>query len=87
MTHTITHTITRDGTEIELDIEYAVADYFPARGPSWDSPGDPAEGGEIETLEATLDGKPFTLTAEEQEAIEVWIYENHDYSEEPDYYD
>lgn len=75
--HTTHYTIERDGEEIDLEIEYEVAPYYPTRLYPW--PGEPAEGGEITALTAYRDGKPFALTEAEDNKIEEWIYDNHDY--------
>lgn len=82
MSHEITYHLTRDGEEIELTIEYAVAAYCPAQtyGPPEDC--SPAEGGEIEEMTVRRDGRPFTLTSLEEREVEDWIYDNHDYSED-----
>lgn len=81
MTHSLSYTLTRGEDEIELTIEYSVAAYYPAQtyGPPEDC--SPAEGGEVEEMEALdADGSPFELTQEEQEKIEQHIYETHDYN-------
>ncbi|HEY5797687.1 MAG TPA: hypothetical protein VIU82_22005 [Bosea sp. (in: a-proteobacteria)] len=80
----ITVTITRDGEDIDLEIEYEVADLVPGR--TYGLPEDcyPAEGGEVEDLAATLDGKPFEMTDAERAKVETRIYETHDYSEMAD---
>lgn len=74
-------TVTRGDDEIEIEIEYTVARFYPAQtyGPPEDC--SPAEGGEVEELSAFHDGKPFELTDAEAERIEQRIYETHDYSE------
>lgn len=79
---TLHYTLTRDDAEIELEVEYTVADYHAATGPSWNDPGSPAEGGEIEELTITHDGEPFALTDAEELKLEEHIYETHDYSED-----
>lgn len=76
----LTHTITRGDETFVLDVEYEVAPLIPASGPSWDDPGSPEEGGEIESLDVTINGEKFELTAKEIEALEAHIYETHDYS-------
>lgn len=78
----ITYTITRGDEVFELVVEYRVAPRIPARGPSWDSPGEPEEGGEIVEIHIEHDGEPFTPTDAEQDAIEQHIYETHDYSDD-----
>lgn len=77
---TTTYTLTRDDDEIELEVDYCVSPYYPATGPSWSSPGEPAEGGEIEDIAIFgPDGAEFTPTADELRAIEQHIYETHEY--------
>lgn len=83
--HEITYTITRGDDDIELIVGYSVSRFYPARGPSWGCPGEPAEGGEITELEITLDGRPFELTDAEMRRVEDHIYQSHDYSEEYEY--
>lgn len=73
-----TYTLTRDDTEIPLDVEYAISKYYPARGPSWSCAGEPAEGGEVEYLTVTHDGEPFAVTADEADQIEAHIYMIHE---------
>lgn len=77
-----TFTITRDGEDIELDIDYEVAAYIPAQTYGLPEDCSPAEGGEVESLDATRDGKPFDLTDAERERIEQHIYDTHDYAED-----
>lgn len=79
--HSTTYTLTRDDEDIELEIEYSVSAYYPARGPSWSSPGEPAEGGEIEELLIFHDGERYLVTNEEFRAIEQHIYDTHDFRE------
>ena len=80
----ITVTITRDDEDFDLEIEYEVAELV--RGRTYGLPEDcyPDDGGEVEELTATLDGKPFELTDAERAKIETRIYETHDYSEMAD---
>lgn len=79
---TLAYTLARDDDEIELEIEYLVAPFYPATGPSWSSPGEPAEGGEIEDLAIFgPDGGEFTPTARELRQIEAHIYETHQYED------
>lgn len=76
-----TYTLTRDGEEIEVEVEYSVAPICAAVMPSMNDPGAPAEGGEIEDLIVTRDGAPFPLTAGEGADLEMHIYETHDRSD------
>lgn len=71
------YTLTRED-DIELDIEYSVSRFYPATGPSWSSPGEPAEGGDIEQLDITHNGQPFEVTPAERQEIEDWIYDRHE---------
>lgn len=82
MTHTTSFTLTRGEEEIELDVEYTVSQFYGATGPSWNDPGSPAEGGEIEELTVTRDGAAFILTADEVALLEAQIYDKHDYSDD-----
>lgn len=68
--------IERDGEELELEVECDVSPFIPARGPSWDSPGEPAEGGEIEVEKITRDGVPILLSDEELGAVAIYVSEN-----------
>ena len=49
--------------EIAIEVEYAVTPYRPA------TRSDPAEGGEVEIISATYDGKDFDLTREEMDEL------------------
>lgn len=80
--HKITYALTRGEQTVTLDVEYDVANYYPASGPSWDSPGEPAAGGEITELRILFEGHPFLPTAAETNAIEQHIYQTHDYSDD-----
>lgn len=77
-TFTFTHHIERSFTdalgwegeaEIELQVTYSVTPYVPAQGPTYASGGQPAEGGEVELISVTLDGREETLTDAEESAI------------------
>lgn len=54
-----------DVEEIEVDVSAHVTPYVPARTSGDPDDCYPAEGGDVEDLTATVDGKPFELTAEE----------------------
>jgi hypothetical protein len=43
-----------DKMSLILVVDYKCSRYYPATGPSFNSPGEPAEGGEIEEVEVTL---------------------------------
>lgn len=79
---TISYTLTRADEDIDIEVEYEVARYYPAKTYGPPEHCSPAEGGEIEELAAYLDGAEITLTADEQEKIEQFIYDHHDYDEE-----
>lgn len=82
MTHTIEYTITRDGEDIDIEVEYSITRYVPAR--TYGRPEDcyPAYGGEVESIHATTsDGDIISLTIEELWEIERWIYDHHDHDE------
>jgi hypothetical protein len=82
MAHSIGYTVTRDDEEIDVEVEYTVAPYVPESGPSWNSPGEPAEGGEIEELTVTRNGMAFILTPDETAALEAHVYDKHDYADD-----
>jgi hypothetical protein len=79
----------RDGEEFELEVEAEMSPFIPARGPSWDSPGEPAEGGEIEVLSVKYQGNEVaTLTEAEEAFILNYLYENltgDEFDDDPDY--
>lgn len=62
-------TIERDGEEIEVRVIYDISPIIPARGPTYSCGGQPAEGGEIELISVTCDGKPFATTEAEDDAL------------------
>lgn len=66
---------------IELEVDYEVSPYVPAR--TYGPPEDcyPAEGGELEEYTVTRDGKPFELTPEEDAVLEQWLIDQHDPAE------
>ncbi len=86
MFHETEYTITRGDIDIDIMVEYKITDLIPAVGPSWNDPGAPAEGGEITSLIATLDGELFPLTDEEERKIEDHIHDTHDF-DETDYWE
>lgn len=77
--HSLAYTLERGEDEIDIEVEYSVSAYYPAKisGPPEDCY--PAEGGEIETLTAYRDGQAIDLTPTELEAVETHIYNSHDY--------
>lgn len=68
--NTTTLTITRDGEDLELDVDFHRAPIIEA---SIGDPGDPAEGGEITSIIAYSGNKPVTLSAAEEDQIVEWI--------------
>lgn len=82
--------ITRGDEELEVEVEADVSPLIPARGPSWDSPGEPAEGGEVELESVTHNGVELELTAEESDKLLNYISENltgDEFDDGPDYYE
>lgn len=80
---TIRYSVTRDGNELELEIDYSVSGYHPGRRPSLSDPGEPPSGGDIDDIFiAGPDGGEFTPTAEELSRIERHIYETHEYDDD-----
>lgn len=75
--------LTRDGEDIELAVEFDATPYIPATGPTFNSPGEPPEGGEIEILEVIRGGGPLAppLTAIEEAALLDHLYESVDDSD------
>lgn len=65
-----------DGAEVSIN--YKLAPYFSGYGPSWDDPGCPPEGGEIEDwiiyAEGGGEGGQITLTDAEASRAEAEIY-------------
>lgn len=77
-------TLTRDD-ETEVTVAYTTTPIIPASGPSWNDPGSPAEGGEVELHDITdSEGDPVKCTDAELERFEREIGERHDFGE-PDY--
>jgi len=84
---TLDYTLTRGDEEIELSVDYSVSKFYPATGPSWSSPGEPAEGGDVEHLSAFLDGDEIELMADEADEIEAHILMTHEDDDEAEYYE
>lgn len=76
--HSLTYTITRGEEDIDIDVDYSLSKFYPATGPSWSSPGEPAEGGDVEDMAAYFDGQPFELTADEADQVEAHILMTHE---------
>jgi hypothetical protein len=68
---------TRDGEELELNVEYDATPIISAT--YWQ----PAEGGEIEITAVFLDGKAIDppLSNVEEEIVEAWVISHHDDSQ------
>lgn len=81
----------RAGEDFELEVEADLSPYIPASGPSWNSPGEPAEGGEIEVTSVKYKGEELGgLTDAEDAFILNYLYENltgdeGDFDDGPDY--
>jgi len=77
--HLLTYTIERGDDEIDIDVEYTVGRFYPAQTYGPPEHCSPAEGGDVETLDAFRDGEPFPLTDAERDRIEARIYDTHEY--------
>lgn len=79
--HSTTYELERDDATFDLEIDYSMSRFYPAR--TYGLPEDcyPAEGGEIENIDVRCDGSAFELTAKEKAKIETWLYENHEHGE------
>lgn len=77
--HSLFYTLERGDEQIDLEIQYAVARFYPARISGPPEYCYPAEGGEVTELHAYLDDQPFSLTDAEAAAVEGHIYQSHDY--------
>lgn len=65
--------------ELELEVDFDISPLIPASGPSWNSPGEPAEGGEIEVESVKHNGVELAgLTEAEDAFILNYLYENLD---------
>lgn len=83
--HSLSYTLTRGDDEIDIDVDYSLSKFYPATGPSWSSPGEPAEGGDVEDMNVSLDGQPFELTTDEADQVEAHILMTHE--DDGDYYE
>lgn len=75
----MTCTIHRGEEDLEIEVFYTAAPIIPMSGPSWNDPGSPAEGGEIEIEEVTYGGHHFHLTMAEEGMVLAQIESTHDY--------
>lgn len=78
----LAYTLTRGEDEIDIDVEYTVSRFYPAQLYGPPEHCSPAEGGDVETLDAFFDGVPIGLSDVERARIEQRIYETHDYGTE-----
>lgn len=78
----INYELERGDEFFDLEIEFTTSRYYPAvtYGPPENC--SPAEGGEVEAMQAYCDGKKFEMTEDEWSEVEQYIYDNYDYSEE-----
>lgn len=67
--------VERGEEEVEVDLSATISRYVPARVNCSIENSHPAEGGELEDVEATVDGKPFELTDAERERAEQALYD------------
>jgi len=75
------YTFVRSGGEMEVCVDYEVAPYFPGNTLGPPEFCDPPEGGEVLEMQAYYQGTQINLTQKEEEEIEGYIYETHDYGE------
>lgn len=74
-----------DGTEVT--VKFTQGQYYPATMPSWDDPGSPAEGGEIEIVDIFGDdGVTIDVTDATRERFYDQLYRMppHEYEPDPD---
>ena len=85
MNHFTKYELERGEETFILEIDYITSPYDPGR--TYGPPEDcyPPEGGEIEEIDITCNGKPFELTDAEMRELETWLYETTDYSDDRDY--
>lgn len=72
----ITYTLTRDGADTQVELDYDITPIIPAILRSWDDPGEPGSGGDIFNIVAWCDGRAVSLTQEEYDDAERYISEN-----------
>lgn len=89
MNHSATYTLTRGDEDFELEVEYSTSPYDPGNTYGLPEDCEPPSGGEIEEMTVTLAGETaeFPLTDAEMAALEKWLYENTDYSDDGGDYD
>lgn len=74
-----------DGTEVT--VKFTQGRYYPATMPSWNDPGSPAEGGEIEIVGFfDMDGKSIEVSDAERQGFldELYRMEPHEHEPDPD---
>lgn len=67
--------IERDGVEIEVELTGSLSPYDPGCTSGPPENCYPPEGGEVEDIEAKVQGKPFELTAAEMTKAEEALFE------------
>ena len=80
--HELEYEVCRNDDYIPVTLVYTLSTYYPAQ--TYGPPEDcyPAEGGEIEDLEAyDENGKPFPLTDDEEIKAQAFIYDRHIYND------
>jgi hypothetical protein len=69
--HSFTHTLERDSGDLEVEVTYDLEGYYyPARGPSFAGPAEPAEYPEVASWEVR-DGLGYPVPLSKVEADEV----------------
>lgn len=90
--HTVNTTILveRNGEEIEVELEGEISACSSAKTYGPPEACSPAEGGELDSMEATVNGQPFELTEEEVQKAENALYAadaNYEFdNDESDFY-
>ena len=71
--------ILRGDEELEIEVDFDISPLIPASGPSFNSPGEPAEGGEIEVESVKHNGVELAGLSEAEDAfIHNYLVENFD---------
>lgn len=77
------YTFQRGADFIDVTLDYDIEPVIPASGPDNNGPGSPPEGGEIQRLEAyDTEGNLLALTDAEYLAVEKYVYDHHDRSDD-----
>lgn len=77
--YTILYTVCRGDDEFPLEVDYDITPFFPAKTSGPPELCYPAEGGEVERVEAWHEGERFELTTEELSKLERYIQETHEF--------